>query len=288
MIPLLAGSVNLSKTTILASFLWNLEALPLLQGFYLCSFPTLMHGWLLLIFQISNHTFFARRRWFWPCSLGSRFWCTGVCTESWSGTPLGVIPGKGLREAELDRERSWAVMQSWKKPQPIPLGVLELGMALQNCTVSRQRGWALAPSNQSGIACRLFLGRHSVCGSGLFSWGWFLEGLSCEPVMANVPATEGITKGSGPEGRVKAFGKRVLPNHAVLISLPLLHTAFYQLPCPLHFYFIIHFKINVSFCSSLTFSTWVKTLSVIEQCIVDSQFWLKKNECVNAWCGLIT
>lgn len=135
-------------------------------------------------------------------------------------------------------------MQSWKKPQPIPLGVLELGMALQNCTVSRQRGWALVPSYQSGIACRLFLGRHSVCGSGPFSWGRFLEGLSCEPIMANVPATEGITKGSGPEGRVKAFGKQALPNHAVLISLPLLHTAFYQLSCALHFYFIIHFKIN--------------------------------------------
>lgn len=88
--------------------------------------------------------------------------------------------------------------------------------------------------------------------------------------MANVPATEGITEGSGPEGRVKAFSKQALPNHAVLISLPPLHTAFYELPSPLHFYFIIHFKINVSFCSLLTFPTWVNTLSVIEQCVVDS------------------
>lgn len=47
--------------------------------------------------------------------------------------------------------------------------------------------------------------------------------------MANVPATEGITEGSGPEGRVKAFSKQALPNHAVLISLPPLHTAFYDL-----------------------------------------------------------
>ena len=103
--------------------------------------------------------------------------------------------------------------------------------------------------------------------------------------MANVPATEGITEGSGPEGRVKAFSKQALPNHAVLISLPHLHTAFYELPCPLHFYFIIHFKINVSFCSLLTFPTWVNTLSVIEQCIVDSSGLKKKknkkNKCVN-------
>lgn len=51
--------------------------------------------------------------------------------------------------------------------------------------------------------------------------------------MANVPATEGITDGSGQEGRVKAFFKQALPNHAVLISLPPLHTAFYELPCAL-------------------------------------------------------
>ena len=65
--------------------------------------------------------------------------------------------------------------------------------------------------------------------------------------MANVPATEGITEGSGPEGRVKAFSKQALPNHAVLISLPPLHTAFYELRSPLHFYFIIHLKLMCPF-----------------------------------------
>ena len=43
------------------------------------------------------------------------------------GNTLGIIPVKGVKEAWLDRGRSWAVMQSQQKPQPISLGVLELG-----------------------------------------------------------------------------------------------------------------------------------------------------------------
>lgn len=121
------------------SFPWNSEALPLHQGFCLCSLVGLLRGWLLLIFQIANHIFSPRRGWFWPCSLGNRFRHAGVRTEIWLGNNLGIITMKGWGKLDWP-EREAELWCSHTVALACLMVISEASMAPQNCLVLRQGG----------------------------------------------------------------------------------------------------------------------------------------------------
>lgn len=99
------------------SFSWNSEAPCLLQGFCLCFLPDPVHGWLLRILQISNHTLWGEAVFSHVLWVADSTMLAGM-QEIDLRMPLGIIPVKGWGKVDWT-ERSWAAMQSLQRTQPI-------------------------------------------------------------------------------------------------------------------------------------------------------------------------